>query len=252
MTTSTAKPSAAAGIALIVRREMNQYFSTWSGYVIAASMLVLSGLLYNVFAVGSVPRFSNDVLSDFFYYASGTTMTAGILFSMRLIAEERQTGTFPLLASSQLSDGQVVFAKFLSAVLLLCVYLALTVPMPLLVFLNGKVAFTHILAGYGGLLLIGASAVAIGLFGSTLVDSQLVAAIVSGVTLVVLLLLWLTSRVVDGWLGDLISYLALHDKHFRPFMDGTVSTANVVFYIAVIAFFLMLSRNALEARRWRA
>lgn len=249
---SATKPSAISGMALIVRREMRQYFTTWSGYVVASMMLLLSGLFYNVFAVGSSPRFSNDVLSDFFYFTSGTAMTAGLLFSMRLIAEERQTGTFPLLASSPLTDGQIIMAKFLSAVALLVVYLVLTVPMPLLVFINGKIALSHIMGGYLGLLLIGSAAVAIGLFGSALVDSQLVAVIISGVTLVVLLLLWLTSRVVDGWLGDLVSYITLHDKHFRPFMDGTVSTANIVYYLSVIGFFLMLSRNALEARRWRA
>ncbi len=249
---SANKPSALSGIALIVRREMSQYFGTWSGYIIAAAMLALSGLLYNVFAVGSAPRYSNDVLSDFFYYASGTTMTAGLLFSMRLIAEERQTGTFPLLASSQLSDGQVVFAKYLSALALIFIYLVLTTPLAGLVFINGKVAFAHIMGGYLGLMLIGSAAVAIGLYGSALVDSQLVALIISAVTLVVLLLLWITSRVVDGWLGDVISYLSLHDKHFRPFMDGTVSTANIIFYLSLTAFFLMLSRNALEARRWRA
>ncbi len=246
------KPSAISGMTLIVRREMKQYFTTWSGYVIASMMLLISGLFYNVFAVGSSPKFSNDVLSDFFYIASGTAMTAGLLFSMRLIAEERQTGTFPLLASSPLTDGQIIMAKFLSAVALLVVYLVLTVPMPMLVFINGKVALSHIMGGYLGVLLIGSAAVAIGLFGSALVSSQLVAVIISAVTLVALLLLWLTSRVVDGWLGDLVSYLTLHEKHFQPFMDGTVSTANIVYYLSVIGFFLMLSRNALEAKRWRA
>lgn len=251
MTTAT-KPSAAAGITLIVRREMSQYFSTWSGYVIAAAMLLVAGLLYNVMAVGSSPRFSNDVLSSFFENTSGTTMIAAILFSMRLIAEERQTGTYPLLASSQLSDGQVIVAKYISALLLLSVFLLLTVPMPLLVFINGKVAVSHILAGYFGLLLIGSATVAIGLFGSSLVDSQLIAAIIGGVIVAVQLLLWLSARIVDGWLGDFVAYFALHDKHFRPFMDGTVSTANCLFYVSVTVFFLMLSRNALEARRWRA
>lgn len=246
------QPNPMTGMLLIVRRELGQYLSTWSGYIIAAAMLLVSGLFYNVFAVGSAPRFSNDVLSDFFFYISGTTIAAGLFFSMRLIAEERQTGTFPLLAGSQLSDGQVVFAKFMSAVAMLSVYLLLTTPMPLLVFLNGKVALTHILGGYFGVLLLGAAAVAIGLFGSALVDSQLVALIISAVTVLVLLLLWLTARIVDGWLGDFIGYLSLHDKHFRPFMEGTVSSANVVFYLSVTGFFLMLARNAVEARRWRA
>ena len=252
MSGASVRPSPWTGMGLIVRRELQQFFSTWSGYVIMAAMLLIAGLFYNVFAVGSAARYSNDVLGDTFYFISGTAMAAGLFFSMRLVAEERTAGTFPLLASSQLSDGQIVFAKFVSATLFLCIYLALTLPMPLLVFVNGKVAVSHIAAGYLGCLLVGATAISIGLLGSSLVDSQLVALIVGAVILVVLLLLWLTARVVDGWLGDLLSYFAIHDKHFRPFMEGTVSVAHLVFYASAIGLFLMLSRNALEARRWRS
>jgi len=246
------KPSALAGMGLVVKRELSHYFKTWSGYVIAAAMLAITGLLYNVFAVGSSARYSSDVISDFFWALSGTTMTAALFFSMRLIAEERQTGTYPVLASSQLSDGQIVLAKFASVGALLFIYCVLTLPMPLLVLVNGKVAVSHLFAGYLGVMLIGLSAASMGLFGSSLVDSQLVAVIVGAVILVAMLLLWLTAMVVDGALGDIIGYLSLHNKHFDPYKAGTISVANTVFYLSVISFFLMLSRNALEARRWRA
>jgi ABC-2 type transport system permease protein len=245
------RPGAVRGIAVIVRRELAQYLGTWSGYVIAAAMLLASGLFHNVFALGSTPRYSQDVLSDYFFFQSGTTIVAGILFAMRLIAEERQAGTLPLLATSPLTDGQVVLAKFLSALLALAIFLALTVHMPALVFLNGKVSVGHIFAGYLGLLLLGSASVAIGLFGSAIAATQVVAAVVAGVITVVMLLFWLTARLVDGPLGEVIAYLSLHDKHYRPFMDGTVSLANVIFYLSVTAFFLMLARNVLEARRWR-
>lgn len=245
------KPSAAHGIALIVRRELGAYFRTWMGYIIAASLLFLCGLLYNAEAVGSTARYSTDVLSTFIYILSGFVQAAGILFSMRLIAEERQAGTLPLLTTSSLSEGQIVFAKYLSALAYLTIFLGVTVYMPLLVLLNGSVSVGHILAGYLGALLIGSAAVAIGLFGSTLVRSQLVAAIVSSVILVALLFMWRTARVVEGTLSDVIAYLALHDKHFRPFMDGTIELRNIVFYVSVTIVFLMLSRNVLESRRWR-
>lgn len=247
-----AKPSAWSGVKLIVKRELGQYLSTWSGYVIAAAMLLLSGLLFNVFALGSSPRYSADVLSDYFFYTSGTTITAGILLSMRLIAEERSSGTLPLLTTSSLTDGQIIWAKYLSALASLALYLSLTLYMPALILYSGKISFGHVVAGYVGLLLIGSSSIAIGLFGSTVVKSQLVAAIVAGVITVVMLTLWMAARVVEGPLGDLVGYLSLHDKHFRPFMDGNISTSNIIFYLSVTAFFLMLSRNVLEGRRWRA
>ncbi len=239
-------------IALIVRREMLQYATTWSGYLIAAALLLLSGLLYNVFGVGSVPQYSRDVLWSAFYFLSGTTLTAGILFSMRLIAEEQQTGSLPLLVGSPMTDGEVVVAKYFSALIPLMVYVGLTAYIPLLVMIRGHISPGHVLVGYVGLLGIGSAGVAIGLFGSALFRTQLVAAIVSGVIAVVMLVLWKTSQLVDGPLGDVIAGLALHDDHFRPFQEGVLSLANVVYYLSVTVFFLILARNVMEARRWRS
>jgi ABC-2 type transport system permease protein len=237
---------------LIVRREVGQYASTWSGYLIAAALLLLSGLLYNVFGVGSVPQYSRDVLANAFYFLSGTTLVAGILFAMRLIAEERQTGSLPLLLGSPMRDGEIVLAKYLSAFIPVAVYVVLAGYIPVLVFFRGQVSVGHLLAGYLGLLCIGSAGVAIGLFGSALFRSQLVAAIVSGVIAVVMLVLWKTSQLIEGPLGEVVSKLALHDDHFRPFMDGTISMANILYYASVTLLFLVLARNVLEAKRWRS
>ncbi len=246
------KPSAISGMTLIVKRELGQYFKTWSGYIIAASMLLLTGILFNAFAVGSTSKYSGDVLSDYFFFISGTTMVAGLLFAMRQIAEERQMGTLPLLTTSSLTEGQIVLAKFISAYALLLIFLSVTVYMPGLIIMNGKISLGHVATGYIGLALLGAASVSIGMFGSAAVKSQLVALVISAAILVVMLLLWMTARLVDGALGDVIAQLALHDKHFRPFMEGKLSVENVVYYVSVSAFFLMLARNFLETRRWRA
>ena len=80
-------------IGLLVRRELRSYFDTAWGWTILAMVLILDGLMFNAFALGTRERYSAEVLSDFFYLSSGTTMIAGVLLTMRLIAEERQTGT---------------------------------------------------------------------------------------------------------------------------------------------------------------
>ena len=76
-------------VSLLVRRELRSYFDTSWGWIILALVLVLDGLLFNAFALGTRERYSANVLSDFFYFSSGTTMIAGILLTMRLIAEDR-------------------------------------------------------------------------------------------------------------------------------------------------------------------
>lgn len=250
-TSGRASPSALSGISLIVRRELGTYFRSLSGYVIASLILLIDGILFNAFAIGSGARYSADVLSDFFYFSSGVTMIAAVLISMRLIAEERQSGSLPLLTTSSLSDGQIVVAKFLSGLTFLAALVAVTVYMPLLIFLNGKVSLGHIAGGYLGLLCIGAAATAIGTFGSAIAGSQVVAVVISGVIVVFLLLQWMLARLIEGPVSDVVAYLSLHDKHFRPFMSGTVSTKDVLFYLSITALFLVLARNALEGRRWK-
>jgi ABC-2 type transport system permease protein len=214
-------------------------------------MLLVDGLLFQGYALGSGPRLSAEVLHDFFYFASGTTMVAAILLSMRLLAEERQTGTLVLLNTAPLHDAQIVAGKFLSAFVFVALLTAATVYMPLLVLVNGKVSAGHIVVGYLGLLLLGAATVSIGLFASALARSQVLAAILGAGILVTMLLLWLVARVTEPPLNGFLAGLALHNERQNPFMMGTLELRNVVYYVAVTWFFLLAATKTLEARRWR-
>lgn len=244
-------PSSIALVSLLVRRELARYFRTWLGYVVMAALLSITGLMHTAFAVGAKPKLSGDVLHDFFWFASGTTMIVPLFLSMRAFAEERQTGTYPLLGASPLTDGQLVAAKFVAAQIILSIYLLLTSFMPALVMWKGTLSLGHLGAGYLGLFALGAAATSIGIFGSALARSQILAVILSAVTLTALLALWLLARTVDGSIGDLLGFLALHHRHFRPFMEGTVSSTHLLYYASVCLVFLTLARNALEARRWQ-
>lgn len=240
-----------SAVMLITRRELGSYLRSISGYVIIAAVLAVDGLLFNAFALGSGRRLSSEVLSEFFYFSSGTTMIAAIFISMRLLAEERQAGTLPLLYSSPVSDSDIVLGKFLSALLFLSLLTLVTAFMPALIFVNGKVAIGQIAAGYVGLLLLGSAALAIGTFGSSLAPNQVLAAIVSACILVALLVCWLLARVTEAPFSDVFNQLALHGMHFQPFRDGVVHTRDVVYYLAVTYVFLFGATRVLGARRWR-
>jgi ABC-2 type transport system permease protein len=238
-------------VALIAGRELRSYFRTPMGYIIAAVLLAVDGLLFNVFAMGTSERFSADVIKDFFYFSAGTTMVLAILISMRLFAEERQMGTLVFLRTAPVSDGQAVAGKFLAAVIYVTLVTLLTLPMPLLIMVNGKVAAGHLVAGYMGLILLGSASVAIGALGSAFANNQVVAAITSTAMLMVLLLSWLLARVTEPPLGEILSHLSLFDKHFTPFMRGMIHTRDIVYYLSVTYFFLLLSTLVLKSRRWR-
>lgn len=238
------------GALLIARRELGAYLRSPLGAIVVGGALLIDGIYF--YWKGLTEKLlSAQVLSEFFYGASGTTMIAGIILAMRLLAEERQTGTITLLNTSPVRDVEIVIGKFISAFGVLALLTLLTLYMPLLIFVNGKVSVGHIVVGYAGLLLLGAASLAIGLFGSALARSQVVAAIISALILAPLVLLWALAKAVDPPLNTFLSALSIHHENFRPFMSGVLELDGVVYYLAVTYFFLLAATKTLEVRRWR-
>ena len=124
--------------------------------------------------------------------------------------------------------------------------------MPLLIKWNGKITFGQVLVGYLGLFLLGGATLAIGMFGSALTRNQLIAGAVSGVIVLFMVLLWRLSKIVDPPLAKVLGSLDLWYYHFSDsFMKGVFNLKDVVFYLAVIYFFLLLATKAMEAKRWQ-
>lgn len=238
-------------VMLITGRELSAYLRTWMGYVIAAVGLLVNGLLFNSFAISGEQKFSADVMFDFFYLTSGIVMVVCLFLSMRLMAEEKQSGTIVLFYTSPVTERQVIYGKFLSVMVLMLMFLTITLYMPALVMMNGKIAAGHLAAGYLCLLLIGACATAITLFASTLAPNQLIAAIMGAFLLVLFLVIWMVSDVVEPPFKDLFAYLGLHNLHFSGFAKGIFHLKDLIYYLSVIVFFLECSVRTLEARRWR-
>ncbi len=207
---------------LVARRELSAYVSSLLGFIVIAAVLLGEGVYFNAMGIGTTAKLSSDVLKEFFNAASGGTMIVAIVLSMRLLAGEREQGTLVLLNTAPIKDSEIVAGKFLAALGLIAAKLALTVHMPLLVAVNGKVSAGHVLVGYAGVLLLGAAALAIGMFGSALAKNQIVAIVIGGVILIVFILLWMVARITDPPLNGFLSSLAIHHERQRPFMNGVL------------------------------
>jgi len=236
---------------LVARRELAAYFDSYWGWVVIAVILLIDGMLFNAFAMGDTPRYSSEVIEQFFFFSFGCTVIASLPVTMRLFAEEKQTGTMVLLDSAPLSRWQLVGGKYLSALLVMAVLVLSTLFMPALVFVNGKVSYGHLFAGYLGLMLVAAATTGLGTLGSAVSRNQIVAFIVSALLVVFFVLAWAMAKVTDPPLKDIISYLSFFDRHFRGFMEGKVSTESVVFYVSIAFASLLLASRYLAARRWR-
>jgi ABC-2 type transport system permease protein len=170
---------------------------------------------------------------------------------MRLVAEERQTGTLVLLTSSPVRDREIILGKFFSSLAFLALITLATAFMPALIMINGKLSIGQVAAGYLGLLLLGSAALAIGTLGSALARSQVLAAILSGAMLVGLIVVWLLAGVSERPLNDVFVALALWGRHFPPFQAGVINLRDVAYYLLVTYFALFAATRVLEARRWQ-
>ncbi len=235
---------------LIARRDLNATLHGLTGYAIIAAILFIDGILFNAYAMGQGARYSHQVLEQFFYFSSGTTMIASVLITMRSVAEERQTRTMLLLDSAPVLERQIIIGKFLAAMAVVTILTLLTVYMPLLIFVNGKVSLGHIAVGYVGLLALGACTTALGVFSSSLFHSQMAAAIFSAVLVVSLLICWLLAGLTDPPFSEILAYMALFDKHFLPFHEGRLPTQSLFYYASVTGVALLAATRNLERRRW--
>lgn len=237
---------------IIFRRELGAYLRSPVGYVIAALFLLVCGILFQAKALGEGKLLSAVVLQRFFEYSSGMTVVMAIALSIRLIAEERQTHTLILLNTSPVRDAEIILGKFLAAFVFLSGIVLLSLYMPLLIQVNGKITTSQVVVGYVGLFLIGAASLAIGIFASSLARHQLVAAVLGAVLAGIMFLLYELAKKLPPPLTTVLQDLGLWHTHFQTsFMQGVLSVKDIVYYLALTYFFLLLAIKTMEAKRWQ-
>lgn len=236
---------------IIYRRELGHYFRSPIGWVIAAATLLVIGILFQAFAMQD-NQYSAVVLENYFRWASGIPLFAGILLSFRLVSEERQNHSMTLLKTSPVRDAEIVAGKFLAALTFLSLVLVISIYMPILIKHAGKITWTQIFVGYLGLFLLGAATLAIGIFASALTRHQIVAALLGALFATVLVLLFPLAKRLDPPVRDVVQDLDMWWVHFQAgFGRGILNLKDVIYYLAVTYFFLLVATKTLEAKRWQ-
>ena len=171
------------------------------------------------------------------------------MLTMRSFAEEKRSGTMELLLTSPLTDLQIILGKFLGAMALYCLMLALTLLHVGLLFWYGEPEWGPIASGYLGLLLMGGAFISVGLAISSTTKNQIVAGVA---TFAVLLLFWIIN-----WIGDasgttsqaVLAYLSILE-HFDDFSKGVIDTKHVTYYLSFIVVGLFLTAKSMDQERW--
>jgi ABC-2 type transport system permease protein len=241
-------------IRIIFRRELSSNLRSPFSWALAAGYLLVTAILFKAFAFGTDKApLSALVLERYFMFGGLVAIIAGVVLSFRLIAEERQTHSMVLLSTSPVRDSEIVVGKFLAAFVFLALLLAMSLYMPLMLKIGNKISFAQIMVGYLGMLLVGSTTLAIGIFASSLTRYILVAVAVAAVLTFVMGYIAQFGKVLDeGPAKDVFVGLDMWWTHYMPsFMRGILNLKDVVYYVAVTYFFLLLSVKTLEAKRWQ-
>jgi len=249
----------------IFKKEMRLYFTSPIAWVILTIFLFIAGyFFYSIFAfftlasmqsamnpaMGRDLNVTDSVLRPLFSNVSVILLLLMPLVTMRLFAEERRAGTIELLLTYPVRDGAVLVGKYLAGLTLYALMLALTLVYPLLVFYFARVEWGPLATGYLGLLLMGATFLAVGIFASSLTENQIVASIITfGVLLIFWVIGW-SSDYLGGTWGRVLSHLSLIE-HFDSFAKGVLDTRDVLYYVDFTIVALFLTLRSLEARRWK-
>ncbi len=251
--------------AAIYWRELRAYFHSAIAYVLIVGFLLITGYFFYAgvaqYAMYSMQAMQNPVLmkmnlmdwliSPLLGNMAVIFILVAPLLTMRLLSEERRTGTIELLLSYPVTDFSVVMAKFLAAWTMISVILGLTlVHIGILVWLSDPY-LPAVAVGYLGMFLLCGGFVAVGMLASAATENQIVAAVASFAGLLFLWVLGWSSAVVGEQAGPILESFSLTTR-LQNFSRGLIDTSDVAYFILFIGFFLFVSIRVLEAKRWKA
>jgi len=255
-----------SGVSAVLRKELTIYFATPIFYIMGFFFLLVEGFLFffiyfNYFQTASFQVSQNPQLAamldpyqvvfrSFFEDLGFIFLLITPILTMRLLAEEKRSGTSELIFTYPLPDWAVILGKFLAALVVLATFLLFTVCYPVIFAFLTRMDWGQIASGYVGVLLLGGACLALGLFASSLTQNQIIAAISA---FALLLLFWLigAQQDVGSAPAQFLTAISLRE-HLPNLAKGVIDTKDLLFYLCFTYFFLFLTKRQLESRRWRA
>ncbi|MCP4675014.1 MAG: ABC transporter permease [Deltaproteobacteria bacterium] len=230
----------------IARREFKAYFNSPVAYFVITIFLIMVGILF------FVPFFAQDRVSmrDFFSLVPFLFVFFIPAITMRLIAEERRSGTIEMLITMPVRDRDVILGKYFASVLLLVVALALTLPYAFTISSFGDLDWGPVLGGYFGLFLMGSAGLAIGLLASSWTENQIIAFVIAPFLSMFFLMVDRFMIFLPSAIAQVFEYLSF-GAHFRNAARGIIDSRDVIFFLSFTVLSLFFAFRSLESRQWR-
>lgn len=244
---------------LVFRREFAALLMSPLFYVITGVFFILTALIYLEtllqFAQGgedATVNITDSVIRPTFHSLHFFLLVQIPLLTMRVFAEDQSTGMLDLMQTTPIRDWSLLLGKFLGTLLAISIYILLTAAFPITTSILATVEWPVVIGSFIALFLAAAAYTAVGMFYSSITESQVVAAVLSYVTLFVLAF---GSFIVEGWRYAPLQQAARHftvSEHVTEILSGNIAPMNIVYFIVVCAGFLFFAARILETRRWRA
>jgi ABC-2 type transport system permease protein len=232
---------------IITKRELNSFFDSLMAYIMIVVFLGFSGFF--TWIQGADVFFINQAsLQSFFSIAYWTLFFFIPALTMRLIAEEKKTGTIEMILTKPISERQIVMGKFLATLLLIVICLALTIPYYITVANIGKVDHGASLLGYLGLALMSSAYISIGIFTSSLTNNQIIAFLLAlSIGILFHVIFDVLSNGLPGFLGKATHFLSM-STHYESIARGVFDSKDIIYFLSIITLGLVGSEAVLSKR----
>lgn len=229
----------------IFKKELKNYFLTPVGYVFMAPFIAFTALNFII-------MLSYQYVSISYVLSSINTLCLFIVpvLTMQLFAEERNKKTEQLLITAPVNVSSIVLGKYFAALCVFLITLAVSLVFPVITFIISTPSLSETIVSYLGLILLWASFISVGVFISSLTESQVISAILTFATLFILYSIdtW-TLSITSDFTRKIINILAVFTRYI-DFNIGLISLSNVIYYLSFIFIFLFLTIRNIEKRRY--
>jgi ABC-2 type transport system permease protein len=238
----------------LYRKEIRGFMTSLTGMLVMGIFLLVSALLLWVLPSGM------NVIENGYANLDGLFSLAPFLFlflvpavCMRSIAEEKKNGTLELLLSRPLSEFQIVLSKYLASFSLIVMAVLPTLffyfSINQLAYPVGNVDSGGFWGSFIGLLFLGASFTAIGLFSSAITDNQIVAFLLAVLISLFFYLGFGSIMTFFGSFGLIVQNLGI-EAHYSSMSRGVVDTRDLIYFLSLIALFIFMATYSLARKKW--
>ncbi len=234
-------------IITITKKELAGYFNSLTGYIVLIAFLGFTGFFTWLYGSDIFIRRQADLIV-FFSIAKWTLFFFIPAITMRLISEEKNTGTLELLLTKPIDEFQLVVGKFLAAFSLVVIALSLTLIYYISISFLGKVDHGAIISGYFGLLLFSAAYIGIGIFASSISKNQIVSFLLAlFIGIFFQIIFDILGNSLTGISGKIFDFMSI-SSHFNSISRGVWDTRDIIYFIAISVLGIELAKENLSFR----